>query len=219
MRRNNPGQEFVGLHLILSIFVLVAVSYGQAQEIEEESAWKKVIVKDLDNDHINDTVYFDYEKSVIVCKLSSQNSRTMESLPIGITNDNMGVCETQDGFAFYNHWMRAGYENQFRYNSKEKRIQLIGMSRYEFGNAVNDGSGESSINLLTGDYIGDWNYFDDGTEELIKIPTIETKMSIGKIYLEDFCGEIYFCFAAKCAELYHIHKKEMQTQNSMELHE
>lgn len=56
------------------------------------------------------------------------------------------------------------------------------MSRYEFGNATNEGSGESSVNLLTEDYIGNWNYFDhlanNEEGELAKIPTIKTKMKL-----------------------------------------
>lgn len=106
--------------------------------------------------------------------------------------------------------MRTGYSAQFRFEKKEKRIRLIGMSRYEFGNAVNDGSGESSVNLLTGDYIGDWNYFDHFANnekgELIKIPTIKTKMVFRKIYLKDFTDEIPYDFTSKCAELYEKHK-------------
>ena len=81
------------------------------------------------------------------------------------------------------------------------------MSRYEFGNAANDGSGESSVNLLTGDYIGNWNYSDQETDILIKIPTIKTKMKFKNINLEDFAEETYFNYAEKCAELYHKHKK------------
>ncbi|SDG50937.1 hypothetical protein SAMN05421827_107117 [Pedobacter terrae] len=56
--------------------------------------------------------------------------------------------------------MRSGYACQFRYRKNEKRMRLIGMSEYAFGNATHDGSGEASINLLTGDYVGDWHYFD-----------------------------------------------------------
>lgn len=84
------------------------------------------------------------------------------------------------------------------------------MSRYEFGNAVNDGSGESSVNLLTGNYIGDWNYFDhlanNENGELIKIPTIKTKMVFRKIYLEDFNDEIPSNFTSECAQLYEKYK-------------
>lgn len=113
--------------------------------------------------------------------------------------------------------MRAGYKNQFRYNKKTKKIQLIGMSRFEFGNAANDGSGESSVNLLTNDYIGNWNVYDhlanNENGELIKLPTIKTKMKFGIINLEDFGEETYFNFSEKCSTLYYKEKNRYLIQN------
>lgn len=170
------------------------------------------LLTDIDFDGIKDSVYVDKEKSVIVCRLSSQKFKIIKSKPIEILNDQSGVNETHNGFQFSNHWMRAGYNNQFRFDKKTKRIQLIGMDRYEFGNAANDGSGESSVNLLTGDYIGDWNYYDHfyNNEEgqLVKIPTIKTKMPFKKIYLEGFDDGDYFEFGLLCAHLFEQHKQK-----------
>lgn len=165
------------------------------------------LLKDVDHDGRIDTVYVDSTKSTIVCKLSTKNYNPISSKPIEILNLMSGVVETKNGFEFFNDWMRAGYKNQFRYNTKTKKIQLIGMSRYEFGNATNDGSGESSVNLLTGDYIGNWNYHDGDKDKLIKIPTIKTKMKFSLINLEDFGEETYFGYAENCAELLYKHKK------------
>ena len=166
--------------------------------------------KDIDFDGIIDTVYIDNEKSVIVCLLSSKNFEKTESKPIEILNLQSGISDAKNGFYFENNWMRAGYKNQFRYNSKSKKIQLIGMTRYEFGNASNEGSGESSVNLLTEDYIGNWNYFDHlaNNEEgkLAKIPTIKTKMKFKIINIEGFSDETYFNYGKKCDELYYKHK-------------
>ena len=182
--------------IISTLTIVTNLTFGQNK-----------LVKDLDNDSRNDTVFIDIEKSTIVCKLSILNYEPLSSKPIEILNEPHGIIETKDGFVFANDWMRAGYKNQFRYNSKTKKIQLIGMSRYEFGNAVNDGSGESSVNLLTGDYIGNWNYYDLQKDSLIKIPTIKTKMTFKTIYLEEFHDETYFTYAERCAKLYHKHKK------------
>jgi len=182
--------------IILTLTIVTNFTFGQNK-----------LVKDIDNDGKNDTVFIHVEKSTIVCKLSTLNYESISSKPIEILNEPSGIIETKNGFAFFNDWMRAGYKNQFRYNSKTKRIQLIGMSRYEFGNAANDGSGESSVNLLTGDYIGNWNYYDMEKDSLIKIPTIRTKMKFKTINLEDFSDETYFNYAEKCAELYHKYKK------------
>ena len=182
--------------IILTLTIVTNFAFGQNK-----------LVKDIDNDGKNDTIFIDVEKSTIVCKLSTLNYESISSKPIEILNEPSVIIETKNGFAFFNDWMRAGYKNQFRYNFKTKRIQLIGMSRYEFGNAANDGSGESSVNLLTGDYIGNWNYYDMEKDSLIKIPTIRTKMKFKTINLEDFSDETYFNYAEKCAELYHKYKK------------
>lgn len=193
----------------ISSFLLLIISLVNAQE---------KLISDIDFDGINDTIYLDENESVIVAKLSTQKFKKIKSHPLEITPQSF-IKKTKNGFEFQNHWMRAGYANQFRYEKKEKRIRLIGMSRYEFGNAANDGSGESSINLLTNDYIGEWNYFDhlanDENGELVKIPTIKTKMQFGKIYLEEFSDASYFEFAEKCSELYYKHKeKEISRRKS-----
>lgn len=174
------------------------------------------LVKDIDFDGKNDTVYVDTGKSVIVCRLSSQHYIPVKSQPLEILNQQSGISATENGFEFQNHWMRAGYSNRFRYDQKAKQVRLIGMSRYEFGPANNNGSGESSVNLLTGDYIGDWNFYDDlandGNGELVKIPTIKTKMKFDKIYLTGFSDKVYFDFSKRCAKLYYSRKKLMQSK-------
>lgn len=136
------------------------------------------IEKDIDFDGKNDIVLVDTITSTIVCTLSTLNYTSISSKQIEVLNENSGVKATKNGFEFYNNWMRAGYKNQFRYDSKTKKIQLIGMSRYEFGNATNDGSGESSVNLLTGDYIGNWNYYDEKKKGLNQNSKYQNKNDI-----------------------------------------
>ena len=62
----------------------------------------------------------------------------------------------------------------------------MGMSVYSFGNASNDGSGEGKLNVLTSEYVGNWNYFDAKKKKLIKIPKIHSKITFDTMYLEDF---------------------------------
>lgn len=165
--------------------------------------------KDLDNDGIPDSVYIDYEELTIVCLLSTQNFEKIVSEPIEMTEPSAGIRETKNGFEFFNNWMRAGYAAQFRYEPKNQKVRLIGMSRYEFGNAANDGSGESSVNLLTNDYIGNWNYYDHSKNKLTKIPAIKIKMKFDPIYLNNFSEENYFNYADQCSELYYKHRKSI----------
>lgn len=194
------------MKLLISSFLLFAIFTANAQQ---------KLIRDIDFDGINDTIYLDENEAVIVAKISTQQFKKIKSQPLEITPQSF-IEATKNGFEFQNNWMRAGYANQFRYEKKEKRIRLIGMSRYEFGNAANDGSGESSVNLLTNDYIGEWNYFDhlanDENGELVKIPTIKTKMQFGKIYLEDFSDGSYFKFAEKCSDLYQKGKEKEITK-------
>ncbi|KFE97067.1 hypothetical protein [Chryseobacterium luteum] len=188
---------------ILQIFVLISsCSFMAAQD---------QLLKDIDFDSVKDSIFLDRKESVIVCRLSSEGFKVQKSLPIKYLDEtSSGIKETKNGFELNNNWMRSGYSAQFRFEKKDKRIRLIGMDRYEFGNAANDGSGESSVNLLTEDYIGDWNYFDhlanNENGELIKIPTIKIKMPFRKIYLQDFNDEIPYNFTSQCADLYEKYK-------------
>jgi hypothetical protein len=170
------------------------------------------LVKDLDQDGILDSVYVEPVQSVILCKLSTQKFKAMTSKVIEIMNETSGVKATKNGFEYYNNWMRAGFYNQFRFNAKAKKIQLIGMSRYEFGNASNDGSGESSVNLLTGKYIGNWNYYDMKNEELVSLPVITVKMSFKPVYLEGFSDEVYFDYGERCVKLFREYQEKSRAQ-------
>jgi len=159
------------------------------------------LVKDIDFDGKNDTVYIDQKALQIVCRLSTQNFKKLRSKEIEMSSDNTYVKATRNGFELRNNWMRAGYACQFRYEKVEKRIRLIGITEYAFGNAANDGSGEASANLLTGDYIGNWHYFDhlanNEKGELVKIPAIKVKMKFKKIYLEEFSEESYYTYSTQ----------------------
>lgn len=171
------------------------------------------LLKDLDNDGIEDIIYMDSIKSTIVCKLSTQKFKAIFSKPIETLNTMSGVVLTKNGFEFFNDWMRAGNKNQFRYDPKTKNVQLIGMSRYEFG-THGDGEGESSINLLTSDYIGNWSYYDflanNENGQIVKMPTIKTRMKFKETNLEDFGEDTYFEFSERCSKLFYQQKEKMK---------
>lgn len=179
--------------ILLTILILSQAFIALGQE---------KVIKDLDGDSKYDTVYFDAEESRIICLLSTQNFVAIQSRVIDVLGDNSNVSATKEGFAFGVNWMRSGYSTQFRYEKKSKRIRLIGMSRYEFGPASNDGSGESSVNLLTNAYIGKWNYFSEKKFKLMKMPMIKTKMILPKTYLDTFDEKIAFAYSEKCSELF-----------------
>lgn len=194
------------------IIFAILISYNSAFSQQK-------LVKHIDFDGIRDTVYVDVKTSKIVCRLSTLKFKKITSKGSETSTENSIIEPTKNGFEYRVDWIRAGYANQFRYNKSLKRVQLIGMSRYALGNSANDGSGESSVNLLTGDYIGEWNYFDPLANNkrgaLIKLPAIKTKMSYNKIFLEDFSDATYYSYADKCSELFEFaRKKTKQLKNN-----
>lgn len=193
--------------LITSLFLAQFYAFAQ-----------KKLIKDIDFDGKKDTVYIDQKASQIICKLSTQNFKKLRSKTFEMSSDNTFIKSTRNGFELRNNWMRAGFACQFRYEKIEKRIRLIGITEYAFGNAANDGSGEASANLLTGDYIGNWHYYDhlanNEKGELVQIPTIKTKMKFNKIYLEGFSEESYFSYQTQLEGLVEQHKTAEQKRRS-----
>lgn len=173
------------------------------------NALQAQVNKDLDLDGIKDFVEFNEDRTKIVCKLSTQNFKPIFSKEIEATSETGGLRATKSGFEFYVNHMRDGYAAQFRYERKEKAVRLIGVSRYSFGPASNDGSGESSVNLLTNQYIGEWNYFDEKKLKLIKIPSIKRKMIFKKMLLSNFDEAIVYEFMQKCSDLFSESKENL----------
>lgn len=173
---------------------------------------REKLIKDIDFDGLNDIVYIDIRKSVIVCQLSTQQFHTIESKPVAI-NEHTYISESKNGFSFSYPEMRWGFSAQFRYDKNKKRIQLIGMKRYSFGNAAGDDSGETSVNLLTNNYIGNWNYYDhlanNEEGELVPIPRIKTKMNFDKIYLDNFGERIAEDYGIRCAALIDKYRSDL----------
>lgn len=193
-----------GTILFMSL-MLVCFSTNAQQQTAEDT-----LTIDLDKDKLMDTVVFLRMGQVIVAKLSSQKFKPVKSTRFENIELTMAELKpTTTGFIFGNNWMRAGYECQFRYEPDNRRIRLIGMTRYEFGNAAGDGSGKSSVNLLTNTYAGDWNYMDYDNDKLIKIPTIKKSFSLPKTYLDDNVEKAYETYAAFCSDQYNKTSKKM----------
>lgn len=180
--------------------MLLFLSLATLQAQSKDKVW------DIDGDGKRDYVELDTAQFKIVCKLSTQKYRPICSEELCFCGDNRYISTVENGFSYSENWMRAGSTYYFGYDVDEKRIRLVGMSRYEFGNAANDGSGESSVNLLTGKFKGNWNYYDHERDELFAIPTIESIMNFSPIFLEDFSDEFYMNYSDKCSELYDQYK-------------
>ncbi|WP_198843094.1 hypothetical protein [Aureibaculum flavum] len=161
------------------------------------------LVVNIDHDLIPDKVWIAFEEDdgYIYAKLSAPN-KIFKSKPMGDPSGSVHFTKAKNGFHFKVNFMRGGFGVQFRYNDKTKEIEAIGLSRYEFGNAANDGSGESSINLNTHKYIGNWHYYDLEKEALIKMAPIQRTLKFSTQNLVDFDGAIVGDFMDQCAALY-----------------
>ena len=118
------------MRIIYLLFFISNLSFSQAK-----------LIKDIDFDGIRDTISIDTENLKVISSLSTQNFKKVFSKEIESLDGLVSLKDSSNGFTLNVDWMRAGYSCQFRYNKFERRIQLIGMSRYEFGPANNDGSG------------------------------------------------------------------------------
>lgn len=188
------------MRLLTLLFLMGFSAFFEAQEIK--------LSKDLDGDKVADHVYLDVESNQFVCELSSQKFKKVFSEPFEEEAD-ISLRATKNGFEIGVNYMRAGHSYQFRYERETKKIRLIGMDRYEFGPANNDGSGKSSVNLLTRQYTADWNYYDVQNEELVKIPTVKKKMDFPKIYFTSV-GNVYENYLEKDVEYYRAEKDRLQ---------
>ncbi|ACU02971.1 hypothetical protein [Pedobacter heparinus] len=163
---------------------------------------------DMDLDRRLDTVIFDKAKGIIVCKLSTQAFREIKSMKLIFDGRQSGIEKKGNGFTYTVPHMRAGYHCDFAYSKALKKVQIIGMNRYEFGPANNDGSGESSVNLLTDSYSGIWNYYDMENSRLVEMPTIKRKMVLPKTYLETFDDKIINQYISRCVKLFEKEKAD-----------
>lgn len=190
--------KFLKLNIILLCCLTQGVLY--AQDTLEVA---------IDNDQILDKVWFinQDDNGFITVELSS-STKIVRSKPIEDPSGNIHFGKAKNGFYYYVNFMRSGFSVQFRFNNKTKTIEAIGINSYSFGNAANDGSGESSINLITDSYIDNSRYYDYEKEELIDIPIIKRTLKIGTQNLSDFDGAIVDKFTEQGAVWFNEEKKK-----------
>ncbi len=160
--------------LVLGFFFFSSLAYAQDSD--------QIIHTDLDGDGKPDTVQLQNYRLHI--KLSSQKQPIIEPESEG-ENDPPSLRVARVGFIESFDGMRYGSSYHFAYDKASRQIQVIGMDQYSLGNAANDGSGKDSVNLQTGDYVGKWHYYDHKNEKLRAYPTINTRLKIKPIYLND----------------------------------
>lgn len=172
------------------------------------------VIQDLDGDGKMDSVFYREMNAQIIVKLSTRGFQSIKSPENMAQELNSGIYATKNGFEFYVHHMRAGQALQFGYEKSDKKVRLIGMSRYELGSANNDGSGASSINLLTNQLVGSWNYWDENNQQLIELPEIKARIEIPKTFLSELDGSVFDLYLSKDVALYEQHKEDFLRSES-----
>ena len=198
--------------MIKRLLVLMCILCFQGVYAQEYNT-NDTLKIDLDHDRVTDTVIFDRVKAEISCRLSTQKFKLIKSLELALEEPQAGIRKSGQGFTYAVPSMRSGYHTDFKYNQTVKKIQLVAMDRYEFGPANNDGSGESSLDLLTNQYEGNWSYYDEERSELIKIPLIKRKMVFLVTYLDSFNDEIAYRYMEKCGAIYEEEKSKITTSH------
>lgn len=132
-------------------FVLSALALCSLTAYAEER-----LVKDIDGDGKKDVIWL--EDSALHIKLSSQNNRVMRDIHEPLGDEPPFLHDKRVGFELSFSAMRWGHRYHYAYDKTSGKMNIIGYNLWAFGNASQDGSGDDSVNLKTGDYIGKWNY-------------------------------------------------------------
>jgi hypothetical protein len=150
------------------------------------------VIFDFDNDgHIDSLTAIRSDTGfVISCYLSSLNNKVISSNIITNRGDIITATLENKVVVIRNQFMRAESIFRFRYAANLKQLILIGYDTENYGNAMHDGSGQSSYNLLTGLYKANWNRFSEKKMDLVAVPTIVKKFPV-KIYtLQTFSDKV-----------------------------
>lgn len=150
------------------------------------------ITTDLDGDSKSDRfeLITTDEGFKIGYALSTQGSKPLFSQVVTSAGDATNLSLSKNVIVLTISYMRASYTYKFRYDSKLKQIKLIGYDNEQFGNALNDGSGMSSYNLLTGAYVAQWNHYDEKKKVLVADPKISKKLPLKDYVLKNFSDKV-----------------------------
>ena len=133
-------------------------------------ATEQSISKDLDGDGKPDHIWLQDDDFHI--KLSSQKQVIIQYNPC---DEPPNLRTARVGFIVSCNAMRHGRSYHYAYNRSNNQMQVIGYDFWAAGTAANEGAGEDSVNLKTGDYIGKWRLRNNPTEKL-RDYTIQTRL-------------------------------------------
>ena len=170
------------------VFLLIAIPLLSCTSILAQQSLKA----DLDGDNIIDKVNIaNTETSFsIEYSLSSQQNKTFTTVLISNGGDKNSLGFNKNILSLDCQFMRGENHFKFKYDNTLKQMKLIGYDNVQYGSATNDGSGNSSYNLATGNYEATWNYYDKKKKKLITLPKFKHKLPLKAYLLKDFNDKI-----------------------------
>ena len=172
---------------------------------------QKKIVGDFDLDNIPDTISLQYQGDTvsIESKLSSNNFKPIYSQKLTETKGLTFNLHSQKNIIFLQRNDGHSYkyiEAKFQYNKKQTKLLLVGLSRYQARDNLENGAGQSFLDLQTKKYKGKWSYYDFFEENpddyRIYMPEINTTMDFKQVDLAHFNAAILDDFQKQCMDLY-----------------
>lgn len=183
-----------------------------------QSMAQSILIKDIDQDKIMDTIQYDFNTDMIVGKLSSLSYEPIHSLALVTLSDSVGVVDHKEGFEFFIQWQYSSAHVVFQYNKRRKRLVSVILQRRDKGELITSHhNGSSILEIPKNLYTGSWEYWDVDTKQLTAYPTIKEKLSYDKIDLDKFdinylSGYLNDCrqILSKYAETFNLKKTKVK---------
>ncbi len=191
-----------------------AIDYTAAAQ-EDSPHIKDFLTADLDIDGVDDSMWYDTQDSTIVFSLSSRGNEPFAVKYCleedGSMQNYLSVDDGGGGFSVITLNMRSWEYYSYKYEPESGRFRLAEYFHENYGNAVNDGSGTMSLDLLESWFTADWNYYDMEADSLVTLPTAGVYVRNPAVYLG---GDTDFAFPGY--ELYESYKENYYPEYSFE---
>ncbi len=171
----------------MKIHLLLLACFLSIQAFAQNS-----VSADFDNDGTADQIKLiqSTDGFKLTCAFSSQGKKAVSTAQI-TTGGQENTLEARKNILILRlQYMRGTYTYKFRYDAGLRQLKLIGYENEQVGNAVHDGAGTASYNLLTGTYEAQWNYIAGKKQELVLAPKVTKKFPVKTYLLSDFGDSI-----------------------------
>lgn len=158
---------------------------------------KGSLVKDFDGDGKFDKVFIHQKTKTIVYLLSTIDYKKISSLPFTELSDDAWLEATRHGFKFENRIGNVQYSSYFKYNKKEKNMELVSLKSKALTKGDVLVQGESFYKYSTKEFIGKWISFNPKLNKSMEMPILKTQVDMPTIFLNSFNDECLNHFSHK----------------------